>query len=245
MALLTDEGILTPEDLRKHESGIYEVATAEGIDLTQKLALAQEGVRGELGAILFADAPDAAGGVVVTPALQRWIEYHCLALVYRDAYGSHLNERYEKKWRAYEQEATWARRRLLETGAGVVDFPVPKAAAPKVTGSPSAAGGAAYWIRTAWVNGQGEEGAPSEAAVYLAPENTAPVVDPGDAPAAARGWNLYAGPALEDCWLQNAAPLEAGQLWTMPEWGLRMGRKPGTGQAPNRYVRLRRVLPRG
>ena len=42
MALFTDGPISSIEDLRGHDTQIVEIANVEGIDVTKKLALAQE-----------------------------------------------------------------------------------------------------------------------------------------------------------------------------------------------------------
>ena len=70
MALFTDGTISTLEELRGYESGFYDVASIEGIDLSQKLVLAQQELGVELTARLFREQPEQLGRVVVTPPLQ-------------------------------------------------------------------------------------------------------------------------------------------------------------------------------
>lgn len=245
MALITDQGIATPEELRRHESGVYEVASAEGIDLAEKLALGQEEIRVELMGLLFAAEPEQIERVVVTPPLRLWLLYHTLGLVYRDAYGSHLNERYLKKKLEYEALAGWAKRRLLGTGVGMTGAPIPKAGKPSVTEVPSAAGGGSYWVRAAWVGSNGEEGCPSDAVSLTTDSGKGPEVRVGTAPACATGWNVYVGRSAEECRLQNGAPLALDQSWTEPETGLSEGSIAGEGQKPHWYKRFERRLPRG
>jgi hypothetical protein len=245
MALITDENIATGEDLRQHESGIYEVASAEGIDLSQKIALAQEEIRVELGGLLFSGEPQKVGWVVVTPPLRLWLLYHSIALVYRDAYGSHLNDRYWKKKLEYEALASWAKRRLFETGVGMTGSPIPKASQPEVSEVAANAAAATYWIRSAWVGARGEEGCPSDPVVIRLEQGLAPQVRAGTAPNAVSGWNVYAGTSASECRLQNAVPLGLGEAWTLPEGGLANGRPAGVGQAPVWYERVERRLERG
>lgn len=245
MALITDEGVATAEDLRQHESGLYEVASAEGIDLTQKIALAQEEIRVELGGLLFSREPEKIGRVVVTPPLRLWLLYHAIALVYRDAYGSHLNERYAKKKLEYEALAGWAKRRLLEMGVGMTGRPIPKASRPEVGETGSSAGAATYWIRVAWVGSNGEEGCPSEAVAAAMDEGRAPVVKPAAPPSGVAGWNVYAGHAAHDCRLQNSVPMGLTEAWTLPESGLVEGKLAGDGQKPVWYERFEPRLERG
>ncbi|MGQ9635768.1 MAG: hypothetical protein ACUVXB_16180 [Bryobacteraceae bacterium] len=245
MALITDQGIAMPEELRRHESGVYEVASAEGIDLAEKLALGQEEIRVELMGLLFAAAPDQIERVVVTPPLRLWLLYHTLGLVYRDAYGSHLNERYLKKKLEYEALAGWAKRRLLSTGVGMTGTPIPKAGKPSVAEVPSEAGGGSYWVRAAWVGSNGEEGCPSDAVSLTTDSGKGPRVRVGTAPACATGWNVYVGRSAEECRLQNGVPLALDASWSEPETGLSEGPIAGDGQKPQWYRRFERRLPRG
>jgi len=245
MALITDEAISTPEELRGYESGIYEVASAEGIDLGRKLALAQEEIVVELTGLLFRDDPAQAGRVVVTSPLRLWLLFHALALVYRDAYGSHLNERYTQKRREYEGLAEWARQRLLESGVGMTTQPVPKASRPVVTGESGTAEAGTYAIRTAWVSARGQEGCPSDPAVFVAGAGVVPAVDAGAWPEAAVGWNVYAGRCIDECRLQNPEPLALGLAWTMSGALIADSRRAGDGQKAEMYKRFERILRRG
>ena len=244
MALFTDGTISTLEELRGYESGIYETASTERIDLSQKLALAIEELAIELIARFFREQPDDLGRVVVTQPLHLWHVFQSLALTYRDAYNSHLNDRYSGKWREYERMAKWASLNLFEIGVGMVGEAVAKAEPPIVSTASGQAEAAMYWIRASWVNASGEEGCPSEPAVLAAAQGTVPVVETGGAPGNARGWNVYVGRAIEDCQLQNAAPLTMGTTWKLPGQGLSAGRRPGNGQQPSSYRRIERVLRR-
>ena len=101
MALFTDGAIASIEDLRGHDTQLLNVATVEGIDVTRKLALAQEElgveVAGLLGQAMLSgqlSAPPAIGQVVVTPPLKLWHIFRTLEMFYRDAYNSQLNDRY-------------------------------------------------------------------------------------------------------------------------------------------------------
>lgn len=245
MALFTDGTISTLEDLRGYESAIYDVAATERIDLTQKLALSQQELEVELVTRLFRENPEELKRVVVTAALQLWHTFHTLALTYRDAYNSHLNDRYQGKWREYERLAKWASENVLAAGVGMVDEPVPKAAPPTLSAAAGSAAAAMYWVRAAWVSGNGDEGCPSEPSVLAAPESTVPVANVTGAPSNATGWNVYAGASSESEQLQNPAPIPVGSNWTMPGTGLVAGRAAGGGQAPTSYKRFERIFRRG
>ncbi len=245
MALFTDGSISTLEDLRAYESAVYDVAASERIDLSQKAVLSQQELQVELTTRLFREEPAELRRVVVTPALQLWHTFHTLALAYRDAYNSHLNDRYQGKWREYERLARWALENVMSSGVGMVETPVAKAAPPRLSTTPGTAEATVYWIRAAWVGANGDEGCASEPSVLAAPANTAPVAAAVEAPAGVTGWNAYVGtePGAEQ--LQNQAPIAAGWSWTMPATGLVEGRAPGSGQTPTSYKRFERVFRRG
>jgi hypothetical protein len=169
MALFTDGPVSSIEDLTAQDSQLLDVASTEGIDIAQKLELAQEDVGMELTVLLsklsFADQPfwmaplPSLGSVAVTPALKRWHTYLALEMVYRDAYNSQLNDRYAGKRDQFHQMAQWACEKLVQTGVGLVLRPVPKAATPQVTAIPGALADGTYYVSMAWVSACGEEGA--------------------------------------------------------------------------------------
>src|SRR5690349_21619073 len=118
MALFTDGPASTIEDLTAQDSQLLDVAQVEGIDLTRKLALAQEEAALEIEGLLETLRPvDAAlwaptsmgpANVVVTPALKAWHTFRTLEAVYRDAYHSQLNDRYAAKRDEFRERAKWA-----------------------------------------------------------------------------------------------------------------------------------------
>src|SRR5690242_2816865 len=134
MSLFTDGSIASLEDLKAQDSGVMDTAGTEGIDLTGKLALAQEEIGVELQVLLprLGTGASECGGlakVVVTSPLRLWHVFHTLSMVYRDAYNNQLNDRYKGKWDQYRQLARWAEERLLETGVGMAADAVPRAEA--------------------------------------------------------------------------------------------------------------------
>jgi hypothetical protein len=255
MSLFTDGVIATINDLRGYESSILDVAHTEGIDLTTKLALSQEEVAVELEALLTrsrAGAWNSSGGwrpkldnVVVTRPLKQWLVFHTLAVAYRDAYNSQLNDRYMGKWKEYAQLAKWAARMLRETGVGLVSSPLGKAAEPETGTTPGGGMAARYYVQAAWRNAKGTEGAPSEVVVYDTPDGALLTVETKDAPSGAAGWSIYAGTSPDTIALQSEEAMTLGQRWTAPEMGLISGRKPGQGQDPETYLTVDRTLQRG
>jgi hypothetical protein len=249
MALFTDGELATLERLREYESAIEEVLTGERIEMSSKLRLAHEDVATDLN-VFLAHAADEGGdtwaleNVVVTTALRQWEVLHALELIYRDAYSSHLNDRYRAKWNEYRRSAREARRRLFEQGLGVTRKPIPKAPIPKLGDVAGTNPGGTFWARVSWVREE-EEGAPSDAKAWPTAANTTLTVEAVQPPAGITGWNLYVGVLPDDVELQNDRPLAPGSIWTMPETGPRRGRPPGTGQTASEFLRVRHILLRG
>ncbi|MBI3471467.1 MAG: hypothetical protein HY013_08925 [Candidatus Solibacter usitatus] len=152
MALFTDSPAIDIVDLTAYESSILETANAEGIDLTVKIGLAKE----EAGAQL--EGLTELEGVVVTAPLRLWQLFHTLALVYRDAYHSQLNDRYRGKWQEYRGLARWASELLFQVGIGYARDPIPEAEAPQLSAAIGALAAGTYFARTSWLNAAGEEG---------------------------------------------------------------------------------------
>src|SRR3569832_705274 len=132
MALLTDGPASAIEDLAAQDSQLLNVASAEGIDLTAKLALAQETVGIELEGLLRECSGPELRRVVVTPALRLWHAYRTLETVYRDAYFNQLNDRYAGKRDQFRELGMWARERLRQAGVGFTRQPLPRAVPPEV-----------------------------------------------------------------------------------------------------------------
>jgi hypothetical protein len=134
MALFTDGPASSMEDLTAQDSQLLDVASVEGIDVTQKMALAQDELALELNALLtrlssseqlFRLAADSnLGSVVVTPALKLWHTFRSLEMVYSDAYNSQLNDRYAGKRDQFHLSAKWAYDMLVAAGIGVASVAV-------------------------------------------------------------------------------------------------------------------------
>ena len=254
MALFTDGPVSGIEDLTSQDSQLLDVASTEGIDVTRKIALAQEDVGVELTILLaklsFADqafwmpSQPNLGSVVVTPPLRRWHTYVALELVYRDAYNSQLNDRYAGKRDQFHQMAQWACEKLIQTGVGLVLQPVPRASTPQVTAIPGALADGTYYVSTAWVNASGEEGASAlPVAVTIAASTLQ--VEPGPAPENTINWNVYIGTEEAAMVRQNEAPIGAGEIWRQDGVLATAGCTPGTGQEPAYLKPLPRVIQRG
>ena len=254
MALFNDGPASTIEDLQGHDSQLLEVANTEGIDVTRKLALAQEEISLELRVLLArlsgpADLAGMAGApsldfVVVTPPLKLWHTFRALELVYRDAYNSQLNDRYAGKRDEFHELAQWAYEKVIQTGIGMVQDPVPQAATPAVEPTAGAIGDGSYYVATGWTNAAGEEGAVSRPA-SIAISGGSFLVRPAVRPANARGWNVYVGASPRTLVLQNAMVLGLDETWTQSSPVIAAGKTAGGGQLPT-YTRLTpRMIQRG
>ena len=141
MALFTDGPISDAVDLQRYENDILNVATTEGIDLGAKIVLAQQDLANQVILFLLRRWPlrqspfgvrrgREVNDVVVTGPIRQWHVHKTLALVYRDAYNNQLNDRYQGKWKEYEQLAKASENTYFQIGVGLVADPVPQAVSP-------------------------------------------------------------------------------------------------------------------
>ncbi len=262
MALFTDAPISTLDQLAAQDTAVLNVASTEGIDATAKLTLAQN----ELGAELVAAtarspfAPTSLltwwpgvvltssvrlSSIAVTPPLLMWHTFRTLELIYRDAYYNQLNDRYMGKWNAYKDLSKWAAGLLFQTGVGVVADPVPIAQSPELAVVSGTQPAANYFVQVTWRNSSGGEGMPSPVSSASATGQNSVRVTATSPPSNAVGWNVYAGTSVNSITLQNAVPINVGQVWVLPSGGLVSGVAPGTGQPPDYFCPLPRYLQRG
>src|SRR5579872_5914694 len=254
MALFTDGPVSSIDDLTAIDSQLLDVASTEGIDLTRKLAAAQDDLGVELTVLLnkirFPDqafwvtAMPGLSSVVVTAPLKLWHTYLSLEMVYRDAYNSQMNDRYAGKRDQFHQMAEWACEKLIQIGIGIAARPVAKAATPQVTALPGGLADGTYYVSMAWVNGNSEEGASAVPAVITIASSTLQV-QPAAPPDNAVGWNVYIGSEADGMVLQNQWPIGAGVMWRQPDSLATAGRAPGMGQEPTYFKPVPRVIQRG
>src|SRR5579864_413704 len=264
MALFTDAPISTLDQLAAQDSGVLDVASNEGIDASAKISLAQEELGVELTAAFSRSSfsrtnpsiwwPGSVAtslsilqlpNIVVTPPLRLWHTFHTLELLYRDAYGSQLNDRYAAKWKEYQNLAKQASAVLFQTGIGVVSDPIAIASNPEIGLLGGAQGATMYYAQVAWLNSRGEEGMPSPVASASAPDQNSLQVTPNSPPSNDVAWNVYVGVSIDSITLQNSIPLDTSQTWLLPPSGLAQGRSPALGQEPNYYSQAPRFLQRG
>ena len=241
MALFTDGPLSTIEELAGHDSQLLNVATVEGIDVTRKLALAQQELEIELETLLERRLLEK---LVVTPALRLWHVYLTLEMVYQDAYNNQLNDRYANKRDEFRDLSRWAMDRLIRLGVGLAEHPLPKAVEPTVTVTPGPLADGTYYVTMSWVNAAGDEGVVADAVCVTTVDSTF-VVTPRRAPSTAAGWNVYAGMDPEQMVRQNTIPNPLGSNWVQPATLATEGMRPGPGQAPNQLHRVARRISRG
>jgi hypothetical protein len=244
MALLVDGELSTIADLEAQDSGVVQVAHTEGIDLGRKLDLAQREMEIELEALLRRADTGRLDEVVATKAMSRWHALLTLAMVYRDAYFSQLNDRFGGRWRAYQEEANEAGHRVLEGGVGLISTPMRKPLGMEAALGMGPIPPRAYYVRVTWVDSQGQESAPSPLDVVEARTHHSLTVKPTGQRAGVAGWHLYAGYSPDTLARQTESPLGVDEEWHAPDGPLQDGAAPGTGQAPERYVTQRRLLRR-
>lgn len=263
MALLVDGQINGLQDLQRYEASLLSVTGIEQIDVNAKMALAKDLISADLLTFLMKQSyrdplyasfafdtnygrrKKGVSDVVATEELKRWHALRSIELVYMDAYNNQLNDRYKGKWSRYQALAETASVQLLDVGVGLVSDPIRRADPPILFGLAGALMGATYYVRVAWVNQAGQEGAPSDAASLQTVDGMQLVVSAAKPPVNAAKWNVYAGLAPEEVSLQNPTPLAVGFDWTLPVTGLRNGQQAGSGQAPEQYVANHHVFQRG
>jgi hypothetical protein len=243
MALFTDGPISSIDDLQGHDTQILEVANVEGIDVTRKLALAQEEVSVELTALLQKVAyGNGIERVVVTSPLRLWHTYRALEMVYRDAYHSQLNDRYAGRRDEYHEMAKWARDKAIQNGVGMAADPIPQAATPDVRAAAGGLANGTYYTGVSWTNATGEEGACSSPAVITTTGSSFEVRH-GTPPANAAGWHVYVGSGPQVLLRQNTAVLAIGTVCT--ENSVSIGPAAGSGQKPGYVQAIARLIERG
>ena len=254
MALFPDGPVSCMEDLMAQDTQLTNVASVEGIDVTQKMVLAQEELALEITALLIGSrraeqafrlsGEPKIANVVVTPALKLWHTFRALEMVYGDAYSSQLNDRYAAKRDQFRERAHGAYERLLLLGIGIAWAPVPRSKEPQVISAAGNLPSGTYYVAMTWINEKSEEGAPS-VATPITTTNSALLVQPATAPTGAMGWNVYVGTDPAVLSRQNGSPIAPAQTWVQPNILTTGGSAPGWGQPPNYLMAVPRMILRG
>ena len=255
MALFSDGPPSTIDDLTQQDSYLLSVAGVEGINVTNKLQLAYNELSVGLTVILgreasvydpvLGQAPLDVNHLSVTPVLQLWHTFKTLELVYRDAYFNQLSDRYQGKWRQFEQLARQYCSGFIDTGAGLVIDPLPMPGAPTITLQAASQPGGTAYLTITFVNAEAEESSPATTVEQTIPDGNIILAAASPWPTNATGWNLYGGVAPFAITLQNPSPLTLGAQTQFVLPGSTSGKVPGTGQAANVTRDLPRRIMRG
>ncbi len=250
MALFMDSPVVGLEDLAAQDTGILDVAASEGIDLERKILIARDEIAIEMESALvrsgLAKQGDGfASKLVVTPALRLYWAFHSIAVTYRDASSSRLNDRYRSKWLEYRDLAKWAASIFFELGAGWVSEPVPQPPLAQVAPTGGSVPPGLYYIRVSWMNSAGQESLASPITTYTVGTDEGLTVESLNLPSHVTGWNVYLGTDPEILCRQNTTALPAGDSWTATSEPSASGPKPGDGQPPEFYTPIRLTVQRG
>lgn len=263
MALFSDPGVVTLDDLLPFENSIGQVASMHGIDVNQKVALATSEIAERLKLWVLAQSPCEPnwfrpslsprpldlGTVVVTSSMQRWLCVSSIAKVFAEAYNAQLNTRFQAKWQQYLQEEANSAEIAFRAGLGIVVNPLAKPPMPLLSVQTGNLSAQSIFVQTTWVDVKGNESAPSPESGFVLGDGSSVTVaidaNTASAPDAATGWNVYAGTQSNSVARQNASPLAIGSTWQMPNSGFIYGAAPGDGQKPDYYVQLSRQRQRG
>ncbi|HEY7306510.1 MAG TPA: hypothetical protein VH601_20460 [Bryobacteraceae bacterium] len=259
MALFTDAGIVTLDDLLQFEASLVQIASSHGINVETKVNLAVDAIGDKLLLwLLEVGASDpqflnrrllGLSTVVVTSSLHRWLCFDSLSRFFAEAYNVQLNTRFQAKWTEYQNEADQASQMYFMSGVGIVYKPLPRPALPLVSVQDGNSPAQAMFVQTAWVGAAGHESALSPVNGLILNQDSTIVVSMAEgvtgAPTAAAGWNVYASSSENDLTRQNFAPLPIGATWQLPSTGLSEGPNAIGGQTPEFYIRLSRQIRRG
>jgi hypothetical protein len=259
MALYTDAQTVTLNNLLPFEGSLGQVAAAHGINVDQKIALADRSV-GETLMLLLKDTGMSdpqwlsrrvigLSTVVITPPLYRWLCFESLSQFFAEAYNVQLNTRFQAKWKQYQDAARSASDQTIHAGLGIVFKPLPKPLMPEVSVQQGIAPAEPFYVQTSWVDSLGNEGAASPINGLVVNSQSSITVQMTEgalqAPPAAFGWNVYVGTATNAITRQNGNPLLIGSTWSLPTTGIVSGVMPSHGQDPQVIVRIARQVRRG
>jgi hypothetical protein len=259
MPLFTDADIVSLDDLLQFENSLVQVSSTHAIDVSAKIKLSISAIGDKVMLwLLKVGASDpqwtmrrrlGLWNVVVTPNLHRWLCFDSLSRFFAEAYNVQLNTRFQGKWTEYQAQASEAASIMFMSGIGIVYKPLPKPAMPSASFQNTANPTQALFIQTAWVDGNGNEGAVSPVNGLIVNEAATVAVAMAEgstlAPPAASGWNLYASTSSNDLTRQNNAPLAIGSTSQLTALSVIDGPEAVGGQQADFYISLSRQIQRG
>lgn len=246
MALWADCQNLTASDLLPYDGQLSSVVSSEGIDVDGKSLLAHEHIS-SLVASRFSfhngmRSDQIAERIVVTAPLRRWHALLTLEGVYREAYFRHLSERHKSRADYLVAKANDAMESVLESGLGICDFPVRRAAQPELTVASGSIAPGVWHISVALVR-TGTEGEGSEVTSIILTEGGGICVQMGPQ-GTGKYVHVYAGACPERLHRQTDSPVDASGPFVLA--GITVeGPLIGWGQPPDRLLRMDCRLLRG
>ena len=258
MALFTDAGVITLDDLLEFETSLVEVASTHGINVDTKISLSTSAIGDRLLFwLLRSQASDpqwlsrrllGLSTVVVTATLRRWLCFDILSRFFAEAYNVQLNTRFQGKWTEYQQAASQAADLFLISGIGIVYNPLPKPSIPNVAVVSGTAASQVLYVQTSWVDALGREGSASLTNAVTLPDSsgiTVSMAEGVNSPGTAAGWNVYVSDSQDQLYRQNTGPLLVGSTWTLPTSGFVDGVESQDGQQPDFYIIDPKRIQRG
>lgn len=257
MSLFVDGPIATVDLLSQYDSNVLTVSAAEGINLTGKISLAHEAMHLELQRLIRRSefcseqwlwvSHRGIENVVWSKSLRVWQVYESLALIYRDAYYSQLNDRHRARAEEYTVLASKSRRDLVEYGLGLASHPVRRPQQPVTALVPASEVGGTYYFSVTYLNNLSQESSGSSLlSVDVTDGNAADLTLGFPLTSNVTAWNLYAGMAPEQMFKQNDQPLLPATDWCyLPSLAITSGMGIPEGQLPDQHWPLNRFLQRG
>lgn len=251
MALFTDGPIASLDDLRRYDSAVLDTASAEGIDIEAKLEVAQRETSLEITSFLLRNGLHLGTSrnlhkVLVTEPVLHANCIHALELIYRDAFNSQLNSRYEGKWKEYTRLSKHALQLLFDIGIGITHSPISRAFPPSCSYVPGESSeDRNYTVSVAWQGADGLCGQTSPSVSIAVPAGSLLSVHTAPMPPEATGWFVYAAVAGEAAVRQNESALARNAVWTENSNGLRFDLASIPEQGPTTYVVGRSTMQRG
>ena len=257
MALFVDGPVVNVDLLAQYDSNVLTVSGTEGINLTTKIGLAQDSMYLELQRLIRRSeycsdqwiwvSNRGIDNVVWSRALRIWQVYEALALTYRDAYYSQLNDRHRARAEEYAILSNRARRNLVEHGLGLVSHPIRRPRQPVTNLVPASEVGGTYYFSVSCLNDLAQESAGSALLSIEVSDGNA--VDLTLAPPNAMnvtGWNLYAGPTPDQMVRQNDAPIAVNSDWCyLPSIAVISAPGVPDGQMADQHLPLSQFIQRG
>ena len=259
MALFTDAGVITINDLLNYEGTLVKVASDHHINVETKIALATSVVSDRLMLWLLnigASDPQwvsrrliGLSTVVATEPLRRWLVFESLSRVFGEAFNLQLNTRFQAKWQEYQSEAKAAADYAFGSGIGIVFSPLSEPAMPLISVQSGTASASALFVQTTWVDAKGCESSASPVNGLILPDQSGISVAMAegaiDPPKTAVGWNVYIGIDGNRPTRQTGAPQHIGSTWELPSTGVIVGSLVSDGQKPHFYIRTSKQMLRG